>query len=140
MSTTPHGNLQVLHHLAHHGPCTVSQLLGHVHESRPALNTRLITMESRGWLKKTHNHTKTCEWGIHPAAYSKLKSLGIEVGSSIPQPSPRTTQATQAHSQTLVQPARRNVYEAPVWKGWGCSAPVRAGAMDFMSYPSRGTI
>lgn len=131
-------NLQLLRHLAVRGERTVLQLMEVVRESRPAINIRLATMESLGWLQKSVNQHNTRIWRVNPAAYAKLASVGIYATPPAPKYFRVRTKAQPKPAGPVVQPRRFNVYEAPVWKGLGPSAPVRAGSMDFKACPSRG--
>lgn len=131
-------NLQILRHLAVRGERTILQLMEVVRESRPAINIRLATMESLGWLQKSVNQHEARVWRVDPDAYAKLASVGIYATP----PAPKRSRVIPVHQapQTgeVVQPRRFNIYQAPILKSSGMEAPVRAGSMDFKAYPSRG--
>jgi len=133
-------NLQILRHLAQMGESSVAQLMVVVHESRPAINIRLVTMESLGWLQKSVDHHNTRLWRVRPEAYDKLAAVGIQ---AIP-PAPKQSRIRQSHkplaTDQVAQPRRFNIYEAPIWCGMELAAPPRAGSLDFLSCPSRGAI
>lgn len=131
-------NLQILRHLAQIGESTVADLMAVTNESRPSLNIRLASMESLGWLQKTSTGKHARLWYVAPNAYEKLATVGIYARPPAPK-HPRKCPSDKAPiTGEVVQPRRTNIYEEPVWKGTQFAAPVRAGALDFKAYPSRG--
>lgn len=131
-------NLQILRHLAQMGESSVAQLMVVIHESRPAINIRLVTMESLGWLQKSVDHHNTRLWRVRLEAYDKLAAVGIQAIPPAPKQSRIRPSYKAPASGEVVQPRRFSVYEAPIWRGMEMAAPVRAGSMDFKAYPSRG--
>ena len=138
-----HANSRVVEYLAEVGPRSLQDLVQKFpSSSQTQMGQRLRHLEQSWWLQRVSGAGNQLVYRVHPEAYAKLPSIGLQ----IPPPPPtakrgrgRPRDVVSIPPADTVPPRRDSVWAAPVWTGGGASAaPVRAGSMDFMACPSRG--